>query len=428
MNYIPHTEADIQDMLQVVGVNSISELYAVVPESIRNKALPNIPPTSELELTAEIAALTAAEHKLTVSFLGAGRYNHYIPAVVKHLAGRSEFYTAYTPYQPEISQGTLSVIYEYQSMICALTGLDIANASMYDGASALAEAALVAMNFTKRKEIIVASKLHPNFKQVLHTYTDLHGLQVQDSQIITETTAAVIIALPDVEGTIAEYKKLIEQAHAQNALVIIFADPLLLGSIEAPGKLGADLVVGEGQPLGIPQSFGGPGLGFFAAKTALLRYMPGRIVGKTVDTRGQAAYVLTMQTREQHIRREKATSNICSNQAHCALMATIYMSTMGPQGLRQVVSLCQERANYARDQIAKIPGFSIETKGPLFREFTVKCPEEVTVLNHKLFEKGIIGGYDLGNKRMLVCCTELTTIAQIDVLAIALAQSVKVYA
>lgn len=428
MNYIPHTEADINEMLQVVGVKAVAELYATVPAAIRNKQLPNLGPTSELELLAELAQLTATQPKFKASFLGAGRYDHYIPAVVKHLAGRSEFYTAYTPYQPEISQGTLSVIYEYQSMICALTGMDIANASMYDGASALAEAALVAMNFTKRKEIIVASKLHPNFKQVLHTYTDLHGMHIQDGTKITEATAAVIIAVPDLEGNIIDYTNLIAQAHAHKALAIVFVDPLLLSTIEAPGKYGADLVVGEGQPLGIAQSFGGPGLGFFAATQALLRFMPGRIVGKTTDTRGQEAYVLTMQTREQHIRREKATSNICSNQALCALMATVYMSTMGPQGMKHVVSLCQEHAEYARDKIAAIPGFTVETTGPLFREFVVKCPESVVVLNHRLFEKGIIGGYDLGNNRMLICCTELTTLAQIDALAVALAQSVKVYA
>lgn len=428
MNYIPHTEADIKDMLQVIGVSSISDLYATIPAAIRNKPLAKLEPTSELELRAEIIALTATEHKVVASFLGAGRYNHYIPAVVKHLAGRSEFYTAYTPYQPEISQGTLSVIYEYQSMICALTGMDIANASMYDGASALAEAALVAMNFTKRKEIVVASKLHPNFKQVLHTYTTPHDIKIIDDSVITDATAAVIIAVPDFEGNINEYKQLIEKAHLHNALAIVFVDPLLLSSIEAPGIFGADLVVGEGQPLGITQSFGGPGLGFFAAKQALLRFMPGRIVGKTTDTRGQEAYVLTMQTREQHIRREKATSNICSNQALCALMATVYMSTMGPKGMRQVVALCQERAEYARDKISAIPGFSVETTGPLFREFVVKCPESVRGINDRLLEKGIIGGYDLGNNRMLICCTEMTKTEHIDALAVALAQAVKVYA
>jgi glycine dehydrogenase subunit 1 len=253
-------------------------------------------------------------------------------------------------------------------------------------------------------------------------------MSIHDGIKITEATAAVIIAVPDLEGNIAEYKQLIEQAHAHKALAIVFTDPLLLAAIEAPGKYGADLVVGEGQPLGIPQFLGGPGLGFFAATNALLRFMPGRIVGKTIDSRGQEAYVLTMQTREQHIRREKATSNICSNQALCALMATVYMSTMGPTGMKQVVSLCQERVEYARDKIAAIPGFIIETKGPLFREFVVQCPEEVAVIGHKLFEKGIIGGYDLGNKRMLVCCTEMTTTAQIDAFAIALSRAVKVYA
>jgi glycine dehydrogenase subunit 1 len=413
-------------MCATVGIRSIDELFAIVPKDIQKQSvIKNISAFSEPEILAQINDLNMK--KYPISLLGAGSYRHFIPSVVKHLAGRSEFYTAYTPYQPEISQGTLTAIYEYQSMICALTGMDIANASMYDGASALAEAAILSTSFTGRKDILIATPLHPNYLQVIQTYTEPRGITVHEGTKPTATTAAIIIAVPTFEGAILDYRSLIENAHAAGALVIVCADPILLSVLETPGKLGADIVVGEGQSLGIPQSFGGPGLGFFAAKEKFIRYMPGRIVGQTVDKSGIPAFVLTMQTREQHIRREKATSNICSNQALCALMATIYMATMGPQGLKTVATLCKQHTDYAKKSFSAIPGFSV-SKENSFKEFVLTCPINVETINKELAAQGIQGGLDLGNKKMLVCCTELTTPAMIDRCATALKQMQKVLA
>lgn len=415
--YTPHTKTDIQEMLSVIGVSSVNDLFAVVPPEVKENAVFNLAALSELELEQTIKKELSLNKKNSAAFLGAGCYDHYIPAVVGHLAGRSEFYTAYTPYQPEISQGTLSVIYEYQSMISALAGLDIANASLYDGATACAEAALLALNNTKRNEIVLANMLHPNYYEVLKTYIEPRGHNISDNQEISEQTAAVIFSLPDFHGSVENLIPIIEKAKAFGALVIVNADPLLLAVLEAPGQLGADIVVGEGRPLGIPMSLGGPGLGFISIKKELLRFMPGRIVGRTVDTEGRSAFVLTMQTREQHIRREKATSNICSNQSLCALRAAIYLSVMGPVGLKKVVKLIQKRVNTAIALIEKIPGFSVLNKENCFREFVLDCPLPTAKLNKKLLAENIVGGYDLGGNKMLVCCTELTTDAQIKLLA-----------
>lgn len=404
-------------MLSVIGVSSVNDLFAVVPPEVKENAVFNLAALSELELEQTIKKELSLNKKNSAAFLGAGCYDHYIPAVVGHLAGRSEFYTAYTPYQPEISQGTLSVIYEYQSMISALAGLDIANASLYDGATACAEAALLALNNTKRNEIVLANMLHPNYYEVLKTYIEPRGHNISDNQEISEQTAAVIFSLPDFHGSVENLIPIIEKAKAFGALVIVNADPLLLAVLEAPGQLGADIVVGEGRPLGIPMSLGGPGLGFISIKKELLRFMPGRIVGRTVDTEGRSAFVLTMQTREQHIRREKATSNICSNQSLCALRAAIYLSVMGPVGLKKVVKLIQKRVNTAIALIEKIPGFSVLNKENCFREFVLDCPLPTAKLNKKLLAENIVGGYDLGGNKMLVCCTELTTDAQIKLLA-----------
>lgn len=416
MSYVPHTAEDIRQMLEATGVSTIDSLFSAVPAQLKKSPVSSIAANSEQEIRQKVRSDLARNANFKASFLGAGAYAHYIPAVVDQLTGRSEFYTAYTPYQPEISQGTLTAIFEFQTMICELTGLDIANASMYDGASAAAEAGMLAASFTGRKELLLANTLHPNYIEVIKTYAAPRGIVLRNGTDISENTAAVLFALPDFYGKVAEYIELIKAAKVQGALAVLIADPLLLSTVEAPGKLGADIVVGEGRPLGIPQWFGGPGVGFFAAKKELLRFMPGRIVGETIDKLGRKAFVLTMQTREQHIRREKATSNICSNQAWCALRATIYLSTMGPQGLKKVVRLILKRMTYAQKKISALSGYKLGTQGDSFREFVIECPAEVKKINQELLKENILGGYDLGGNKMLVCCTELTTEQDIDLL------------
>lgn len=416
MSYVPHAAEDIRQMLEATGVPTLEGLFSSVPAQLKKIPVSSIAANSEQEMRQKVRSDLALNAKFKASFLGAGAYAHYIPAVVDQLTGRSEFYTAYTPYQPEISQGTLTAIFEFQTMICELTGLDIANASMYDGASAAAEAGMLAASFTGRKELLLANTLHPNYIEVIKTYADPRQITLRSGTDISENTAAVFFALPDFYGEVADYIELIKAAKAKGALAVIIADPLLLSVVESPGKLGVDIVVGEGRPLGIPQWFGGPGVGFFAAKKELLRFMPGRIVGETIDKLGRKAFVLTMQTREQHIRREKATSNICSNQAWCALRATIYLSTMGPQGLKKVVRLILKRMIYAQEKISALCGYKIFSQGDSFREFVIECPAEAKKINQELLKENILGGYDLGGKKMLVCCTELTTEQDIDLL------------
>jgi glycine dehydrogenase subunit 1 len=326
------------------------------------------------------------------------------------LAGRSEFYTAYTPYQPEISQGTLTAIYEFQSMICELTGLDIANASLYDGATALAEAVSMAVAATGRLEYVITNSLHPNYQAVLKTYLRPRNITAQKN--ITPSTAAVIFVLPDFHGLLSNWQEYLAKARESGALFIICADPLLLSVIEPPA---ADIIVGEAQPLGLPQNYGGPALGYLAAKKDFLRQMPGRIVGRTTDDRGQRPFVLTMQTREQHIRREKATSNICSNQALCALMATIYMSCLGTSGLQTVAKLCKANTDYAKQKLGNIPNFSVD-KGEHFRDFALHCPASAQKINEALAQSQKIGR-PLDDKNLLLSVTEKTSQKQIDALA-----------
>src|SRR3989304_9665896 len=348
MEYIPNTSEDQKEMLKVIGVSSIEDLLCDIPYEVRLKKDINLPePLSELELLKEMKSLSSmnANTEDFISFLGAGAYDHFIPSVVSHVLSRSEFYTAYTPYQAEMSQGSLQSIYEYQTLICELTGMEVANASMYDGASAMAEAALMATRITKREEIVVASTVNPRDRDVLDTYlfglkypvhtvgsghgvTDLHRL----SKALSDKTAGVIIQYPNFFGCIEDVRGIIEAAHKIGAVAVVVADPIALGLLKSPGDLGADLVVGEGQALGIPLNFGGPYLGFFATKMEHVRKMPGRVVGAPGDTEGQRGYCLTFQTREQHIKRERATSNICTNEALVALAATVYMAAMGRQG------------------------------------------------------------------------------------------------
>lgn len=383
-------------------------LFNDVPEKVRLRAdLSLPPPLSEPELLAELKK-TAGKNRDASKFMGGGSYAHFIPSAVKHITGRSEFYTAYTPYQAEASQGMLQVIYEYQSLICALTGLDVANASMYDGATAMAEAALLACRSTGRREIVVSSAVHPNYLEVLKTYArgaDLKVVEVPYDQktgrtsffAFSSASACFILSQPNFFGCIEEVSGLAEKVHTAGALFIVSVDPISLGLLKPPGEYGADVVVGEGQSLGIPRNFGGPGLGLFAVKKDLLRQIPGRLAGKTVDAQGRLGYTLTLQTREQHIRRERAPSNICSNEALCALSACVYLSLLGRSGLRKVAELCLQKSNYLKKKLGSI--FS----APTFKEFVTK--------------KGSTGLYLPGLGARLISVTELITRSELDILA-----------
>jgi len=439
--YVPHSEADREAMLEAIGVERIEDLFTDVPAEVRYPEVRLPEPLSEMEILQELRYLSEANADLEhfISFLGAGAYNHFIPSVVDHVLSRSEFYTAYTPYQPEISQGTLQNIFEYQTMICALTGMDVANASHYDGATALAEAALMAVNVSrgKRRKIIVSSRVHPEYREVLHTYvrgTDLVVTGDEDLTADLETlkglldkdTACLVIQNPNFFGELEPVDGLSEAVHAAGALLVVAADPISLGLFQPPGEYGADIVVGEGQPLGIPLSFGGPYLGYFACRQKYMRKLPGRLVGQTVDTQGRRGFVLTLTAREQHIRRERATSNICTNQALCALAAAVYLSAMGRHGLRQVAELCYHKAHYAAQRIATLDGYEILMERPFFKEFVVRCPAPVAEINDKLLDWGIIGGYDLEQdyphlkNSMLLCVTEVNSREEIDYLVEAL--------
>jgi len=391
VSYVPNTAADKKELLKTIGKQSLDELFKDIPEKARLKEDLKLPkPLSEPELLEELKSLsnknsTPLSSSSSSSFLGAGSYNHFIPSVVKHIISRSEFYTAYTPYQAEISQGILQAIYEYQTMICELTGMEAANASMYDGATAMAEAALLACRATGRKEILVSQTVHPNYRAVLKTYAAGADLTVKEllynkdsglvpsTQPLAPSTACVIIQQPNFFGNIEEVKGLADTIHKNGSLFIVSADPISLGILKAPGDYGADIVVGEGQSLGNPQNFGGPGLGIFAVKKAYLRQMPGRIVGQTVDSDGKRGFVLTLSTREQHIRREKATSNICSNEALCALAACVYLAVMGKQGLRKVAELCLQKANYLKKKL----GDKVVFNTPSFKEFIVRTNKPI---------------------------------------------------
>lgn len=415
MKYSPITESDQQTILETLKVKNFSALIEDMPKM---PDIPFIQDHSEIETQRHFESLFSKNISGKKIFLGAGAYNHYIPSAINQLAERSEFYTAYTPYQPEISQGTLSVIFEFQSYICSLTGLDIANASLYDGATATAEAAIMSVSATGRKKIVAADTLHPNYLEVLKTYLHVRDIDLDIVDLfnhnIDSATAGIIYACPDFFGTINDYTTLISKAHNAGALFISVVDPISLSILEAPGKLSADIVVGEGQALGLPLSFGGPYLGFMSTKKDFLRTMPGRIVGATEDIDGKRAFVLTFQTREQHIRREKATSNICSNQALCALRATIYLSIMGDTGLKAVAQTCMKNIEYLKHELNAIPGFSADMNAISLKEAVIQTPVPVHVLNQKLLaENNMIGGLDLSlffpekSNQMLICSTEI---------------------
>lgn len=413
--FTPHTKNDVEVMLKSIGVEKLEDLFDVIPAEFRYPDLNLAPRLSEMEAAAELENIASANAttKEYLSFLGAGAYDHYIPAAVDNLLQRGEFYTAYTPYQPEISQGTLQAIFEFQSLICRLTGMDVSNASHYDGATAAAEAAILALGHfrNKRKKILVSRSVNPQFRQTMRAYTQAHeDLQIVGDEIetgadlekliamIDNDTALVLVQYPDFFGRIVDYKKLIETAHAYGALVAMAVNPTAMGMLTPPGDLGADIALGDGQPLGIPLSFGGPYLGFFAVKKDLMRKLSGRLVGETTDVEGKLAYVLTLTAREQHIRREKASSNICSNQGLMTLAATIYMTVLGKFGFQQVSNLCYQKAHYAAKQISQLEGFSlVDPDTPFFHEFVVKCEKPVDDILDHLLAHEIFGGYKLEN-------------------------------
>ena len=447
MTYIPHSLKEREAMLSAIGVKSLEDLFKDIPARHRFPKLDLPPALTEMEAFAELGELSAGNENINtdlVSFLGAGAYNHYIPAAVDHILQRGEFYTAYTPYQPEISQGTLQSIFEYQSLICALTGMEVSNASHYDGATSVAEAANMAYALFrgKRTRVVISPAVHPQYRETMRTYIQGMNLQLAGDdpkadlnagpealeQLIDENTALVIVQYPDFFGRVYDYTSLIERVHEVGALVCVAANPTALGLFKTPGEMGADIVVGEGQPLGIPLSYGGPYLGFFTTRKQYIHKMSGRLVGETVDNRGQRAYVLTLTAREQHIKRERAISNICSNQGLLALAAAVYMSLLGQTGMRQVAELCYHKAHYAADRISKVKGYSLCFDTPFFHEFSVCCPRPVAEINDHLLEHGFLGGYDLGEDypslkdHMLIAVTEMNTRDEIDALADVLAE------
>lgn len=436
--YIPNTATEVEEMLKSIGASCIDNLFIDIPEKIRLKRNLNINnPMSELEVEKHLKNLSNKNLNIddVICFLGAGAYDHYIPSVIKHLASRSEFYTAYTPYQPEISQGTLQVIFEYQTMIANLTGMDYANASVYDGATAAAEAAMMSMENTKRDTIIVSKTVNPETRSVLATYIKYHGGQlieidyadgVTDIEMLKNTlsknSAAVIVQNPNFFGIVEDITEIEKLTHGNKSMLVMSVDPISLGILKSPGEIGADIAIGEGQSLGNSMSYGGPYLGFMAVNAKLLRKMPGRIVGQTEDIDGKRAFVLTLQAREQHIRRGKASSNICSNEALNALTAAIYMTTLGKNGIKEVALQCAKKAKYAHDEIIKSGKYKPVFDKPFFKEFVIKSEISSCKVNEELLNCGILGGYNLEKKysqeknSMLFCVTEKRTKKEIDTL------------
>jgi len=434
MDYCPHTPDDIKQMQASIGVANLDELFADIPEKFRLKQLPDIPAAlSELETMSVMSELAGRNKLPQLTLTGAGAYHHYIPAIVGHIVGRSEFYTAYTPYQAEISQGILQAIYEYQTMIAHLTGTEIANASMYDGASAMAEAAVLCSKMSNRTKIIVARSVHPEYRQVLRTYSwangytvielpyevsgqiDLNALQNQ----LDDQVAAVLIQSPNFFGVIEDVALVVDAAHKKGSLLVAgFTDGTSLGILQPAGTAGADFVVGEGQSFGNPLNYGGPYLGIFAAKEKFMRRIPGRLVGATVDKNGQRGFVLTLQTREQHIRREKATSNICSNEALCALAAGVYLAALG-KNLKRLAELNIYKAQYLKNNLLELTGWKEVFSAPVYNEFVLSCPDSKKV-NKKLKKQEIIGGYELHKdypelkNALLFCATEMVSKEDID--------------
>lgn len=435
--YLPMTEQDQNEMLQTIGVETIDELFADIPEDVRFQGSLNLQaPLSEPELLKEFTRLARKNKDFTshASFLGAGVYDHYIPVIVDHVISRSEFYTAYTPYQPEISQGELQAIFEFQSMICELTGMDVANSSMYDGGTALAEAATLSAGQTNCNKILISKAVHPEYRSVLKTYAKGQHLEVVEIDIengrtnlndlknkMSEDVACFVVQYPNFFGQIEPLQEMEEIVHTYKGMFVVSSNPLALGLLTPPGQFGADIVIGDVQPFGIPAQLGGPHCGFFAVTKKLMRKVPGRLIGQTVDEDGKRGFVLTLQAREQHIRREKATSNICSNQALNALAAAVAITAIGKKGMKEMATQNISKANYAKKKLEEA-GFTSAITGPFFNEFVIDCKKRVNEINARLLEVGIIGGYDLGrdypelSNHMLIAVTELRTKEEIDLL------------
>jgi len=421
--YIPNTDDDRAAMLREVGASSPDELFKDVPAELRNAAFSLPPPLSELELAGEMQQLAARNASLDeyACFLGAGSYRHFIPGAIGHITGRSEFYTAYTPYQAEASQGNLQAIYEYQSLICQLTGMEVSNAGMYDGSTAAAEAALMACRITGRNKVTALSTLNPHYKAVITTYLQAQDIALDemkpDFAAVDKDCAGVIVQSPNFFGCLEDLAACAAKARQAGALFIVVFEPISLGLLRPPGDYAADIAVAEGQSLGSPLNFGGPGLGIFTCRQEYLRQMPGRVVGRTTDAEGQPGYVLTMATREQHIRRERATSNICTNEALVALAAAVYLALMGRNGLRHVARLCYDKAHYAAQAISRLKGYSLPFPQPFFNELVVRCPAAPHRINQALMKEKIIGGLDISHiidNGLLLCVTETNTREQID--------------
>jgi glycine dehydrogenase subunit 1 len=442
MSYLSNTDADRQKMLGKIGVGSLEDIFQDIPHKLRLNRPLDIPSLSEMEVLTELERLSLQNRQGAICFAGGGVYDHFVPTALTALASRPEFVTAYTPYQAEVAQGTLQVIYEFQTHICRLTGLDVANASMYDGATAAGEAALICTSVTDRNKIVVCETVSPLIREVIATYvtpreveivtvpsvdgiTDLKKL----AAAVDDKTSCVIVAQPNFFGQLEEVEQLGEIIHKVGGKLVMVVDPIVQALLKTPAEVGADLAVGEGQPLGIPLSFGGPLLGFFSAKKDLVRSLPGRIAARTKDVDGKGGFVLTLQTREQHIRRQKATSNICTNQALCATMASIYLSLMGKTGLRQVALLSAEKAQSAAAQISALSGYELYFKGPFVREFAVRTPKPVRDLVLNLMDKGVLPGVDAGRwypsmkNCLIIALTEKRTDADIAALVKGLKES-----
>lgn len=435
MPYLPNTDDDRRAMLEKIGVDSFDELLSNIPHELRLKRPLDIEAVSEMELLAELELLSRSSNNELVNFAGGGVYDHFVPAAVGAIVSRPEFMTAYTPYQAEVSQGTLQVIYEFQTHICRLTGMQVANASMYDGASAAAEAVILSTAVTKRNKVLICESMSPQYREVIATYlsgrqteivivpisngtTDLEQLK----QLLDDQTACVLIGQPNFFGLLEEADRVVTMVHAVGAKLIMSVDPIAQALIKTPGEVGADIVIGEGQPLGLQLNFGGPLLGFFAARRELVRFVPGRIVGRTKDVDGKSGFVLTLQTREQHIRREKATSNICTNQALCATAASVYMSLLGKQGIKRVALLSAERAQKTFSKLTSIDGVEPYFDKPFVREFPIRVPVAAQQMVVDMVERGILAGVAAGrwyrdmDDCLIVALTEKRTDQQIDLL------------
>ncbi|MBL7072570.1 MAG: aminomethyl-transferring glycine dehydrogenase subunit GcvPA [Candidatus Omnitrophica bacterium] len=438
MSYIAHSEKDKKEMLSALGIRSgdIDELFKGIPESFKKISIDLPEGRSEFEIEEYLKGLAGKNATELVTFVGGGFYDHYIPAAIDALVSRQEFYSAYTPYQPEASQGTLQAMYEYQSLICRLTSMEAANASLYDGGTALYEAAMMAVRITGRKKIIMGGGVNPIYRKMMYSYTTNLSIDFVETEVshgqssrggikkhLDEETAAVIVQNPNFFGAIDDHSDIAEAAHASGALMIESVYPIALGVLKTPKEMGADIVTGEGQSLGIPLSFGGPYLGFMAVRKKFVRKMPGRIAGRTKDSSGRDGFVLTLQAREQHIRREKATSNICSNEALCALRALIYMCLIGKEGIKNVAELSRAKSEYAKTQLGKIKGVEVKRSSPTFNEFVVKLPKDPNEVIGKLIPKKIAPGFPLKryyknmDNYLLVAVTEKRTRQEIDLLA-----------